>query len=196
MPFEPRPYRQVARAAATADTGRRIVDAFEAALRARPVDAITLDQIATAAGTTRQTVIRLFGGKDGLLEAFAVKMASDVTARRALPDRPSARQATRVVVADYEIVGDFIVRLLAEEERHPVLTPFLDSGRAAHRAWCAGTFATALPADPAEREAMVTQIVIAFDVYTWKLLRRDFHYPLEKTEALIAALIAKIVNEE
>ena len=191
-----RPYRQVARAAATVDTRRRIVEAFETALRDRWMDDITLDQTAVAAGTTRQTVIRLFGGKEGLLEAVADKIAKEVQDRRGLPDQATPAQAARVIVADYEVVGDFIVRLLAQEDRHPVLSSLLNRGRDRHRAWIAETFAPGLPADPAAREARITQLVIAGDVYTWKLLRRDLHFTIETTEALIADLIAKLLGEE
>ena len=191
-----RPYRQIARAAATDDTRRRIVEAFEAALRGRAIDAITLDQVATAAGTTRQTVIRLYGGKDGLLEAVSEKIAGEVRGRRALPDRATPAQAAHAAVKDYEVIGDFIVRLLAEEERHPALTRMLNVGRAWHRTWIGETFAHALPADPAAREARVTQCVVALDVYTWKLLRRDFHLSVKQAEALMAGMVASLLVEE
>ncbi|MBN9536550.1 MAG: TetR family transcriptional regulator, partial [Alphaproteobacteria bacterium] len=54
----PRAYRQSARANAVQDTERQIVDALIALLEERWFDEITLDDIAAAAGTTRQTVIR------------------------------------------------------------------------------------------------------------------------------------------
>ena len=152
MSSHTRPYNQTARAAATADTSRRIVEAFEAAMRDRPMDDITLDQIAAAAGTTRQTIIRLFGGKEGLLQAFTEKLASEVRVRRTVPDRPSPEQAAHALLADYEVVGDFIVRMLAQEARHPVLGTWLNVGRATHRAWIEATFAHALPGNPAARQ--------------------------------------------
>ena len=83
-----RAYHQIARAAATEDTRRRIVAAFRAALMERWMDDITLDDIAAAAGTTRQTVIRLFDGKEGLLVAVAETMKAGDRGSRA-----SSRQA-------------------------------------------------------------------------------------------------------
>jgi len=196
MSLQVRPYHQTARAAATDDTRRRIVAAFEAALRVQWMDDITLDQIAAAAGTTRQTVIRLFGGKEGLLVAFSENLAKEIAGRRALPDRATPLQAARVVIADYEVDGDFIVRALAQEERHPVLKVWLSFGRAEHRRWVSETFAHALPADHTTRQARVTQLVVATDVYTWKLLRRDFQMSVDATEALIAGLISKLLTED
>jgi AcrR family transcriptional regulator len=191
-----RPYRQNARAAATNDTRRRIVEAFEAALRDRWMDDVTLDQVAAAAGTTRRTVIRLYGGKEGLLKAYSENIFKEVLGRRALPRRPVPNQVARALIADYEVVGDLLIRLLAQEDRHPVLGTFLHPGRTRHRAWIADVFASALPTGPAAREARITQLVIATDVYSWKLLRRDLHLPVETTEALIGDMIAKLLREE
>ena len=191
-----RPYRQIARAVATDDTRRRIVAAFEAALQARPMEDITLDGVAAEAGTTRQTVIRLFGGKEGLMTALTEKLSGDVRGRRSLPERATPAQAVRAVVADYEAMGDFIIRVLAQEESHPVLGIWLNTGRAKHRAWIGETFGHALPPEPPRREAVITQIVIAADVYTWKLLRRDFQLSVEQTEALMAGMIVKLLQGE
>lgn len=52
------------------------------------IDEITLDEVAASVGTTRQTVIRLFGGKDGLLEAVI-----------GLSELERERQITRLIVA-------------------------------------------------------------------------------------------------
>src|SRR4051812_32208223 len=100
---EIRPYRQVARAAATGATRRRIIDAFHQALQVRWLEEITLDSVAAAAGTPRQTVIRLFGGKEGLLSAPAERTADEVERRRALPQHASVETAARVIAEDYEV---------------------------------------------------------------------------------------------
>ena len=195
MPAQPRPYRQVARAAAARDTQDRIVSAFAVALQTRWMDEITLDDIAATAGTTRQTVIRLFGGKKGLLGAVAQHMGQEVAARRALPAAATPSQATRALLADYEISGDTVTRLLAQEDRHPELTAILTIGRRQHREWVATTFAHALPRrQSARREALITQLAIVTDVYTWKLLRRDFGHAATDAESLIADMIAKLLN--
>ncbi len=189
-----RPYRQVARAAATEETRRRIVTAFAEALAERWLDEITLDELAAAAGTTRQTVIRLFGGKEGLLDAVVDWMREGVLTRRTLAPGPAAIAVARAVGADYETSGDMIIRLLALEGRHPGLSAFLDYGRRQHRAWIGEAFAGPIASyPPAERAALTDRLIVATDVYSWKLLRRDFGRSRIETEAAIAALIAAIL---
>jgi len=193
---QPRPYRQVARAAATEETRSRIVGAFAAALGTLWLDEITLDGIATAAGTTRQTVIRLFGGKEGLLAAVADRMREEVVIRRALPDGPIPAAVARALGEDYEASGDMIIRLLAQEDRHPGLSVLLNYGRHHHREWMAAVFAGPIAAcPPAGREALTDRLIVATDVYSWKLLRRDIGRSRRETEAAIAAIMAAILAE-
>ncbi|MBW6400263.1 TetR/AcrR family transcriptional regulator [Roseomonas sp. HJA6] len=189
-----RPYRQVARAAATEETRRRIVTAFAEALAQRWLDEITLDELATAAGTTRQTVIRLFGGKEGLLDAVVDWMREGVVIRRTLMPGPTAIAVARAVGADYETSGDMLIRLLAQEGRHPGLFTLLDLGRRHHRTWIGEVLAGPIASHPpAEREALTDRLIVATDVYSWKLLRRDAGRSRIETEAAIAALIAAIL---
>jgi hypothetical protein len=43
-----------------------------------------------------------------------------------------------------------------------------------------------------ERERQVTRLIVATDIYTWKLLRRDFG----KSQAEVALLMAGIIHRE
>ena len=80
-----RRYSQSARAQSAEATARRIVDAFLAQLMEQWFDEITLDRVAADAGVTVQTVVRRFGGKEGLLAGAVKTMAPQVSARRATP---------------------------------------------------------------------------------------------------------------
>jgi AcrR family transcriptional regulator len=196
MSVTTRPYRQTARAAATQETQRRIVAAFREALSARWMDEITLDEVAAEAGTTRQTVIRMFGGKDGLLLAVAQVMKDEIRQLRAVAPGADPRAAVRALVRDYEINGDIILRLLAQEERHAALTPVLNIGRNWHRRWLEEIFAPTLAKlSRTERTRRTTQIVAVTDVYVWKLLRRDFRHSVAEVEALIAGMLQKLLEE-
>jgi AcrR family transcriptional regulator len=191
-----RPYRQVARAAATEETRRRIVTAFAEALAQRWLDEITLDELSAAAGTTRQTVIRLFGGKEGLLAAVVEWMREGVVVRRTLPPGSAslAIAVARALGEDYEASGDMVLRLLAQEGRHPGLSTLLNLGRRHHRNWVEQVLADPIAAcPPAMREAFIDRLIVATDVYSWKLLRRDIGRSRTETEAAIADLIAAVV---
>src|SRR3712207_5774011 len=164
-----RPYRQVARAAAAEQTRSRIAEAFASAIGRQWIDEVTLDEVAADAGTTRQTVIRLFGGKEGLLTAVAERIGQRAVLRRALPPGPLAHAVARAVANDYEVSGDTVLKLLAQEGRYPVMATLLDIGRRWHREWVEAACTPALAArPPAVRRRLLDQLVVATDVYTWK----------------------------
>jgi AcrR family transcriptional regulator len=150
--------------------------------------------VAQDADVTVQTVVRRFGGKDGLIAAAAELLGQEIAARRDVP--PGAvEQALTALVADYELTGDLIIRLLAQEPRHPALRAPLDRGRAGHRAWLAAVFAPRLAGlAPQARKRRLDALVVATDVYAWKLLRRDMgHGPAEVaavTRGLVAGALA------
>src|SRR2546423_2368540 len=80
-----RRYLQGARAEAAEATGRHIVEAFLAQLMTQWFDDITLDRVAEDARVTVQTVVRRFGGKEGLLGEAVKIMALQIRAQRGNP---------------------------------------------------------------------------------------------------------------
>jgi AcrR family transcriptional regulator len=192
---EKRPYRQGARAEAAEATGRRIAAVFVEAMRDRWLEDITLDQVAEAAGVTVQTVIRRFGGKEGLLRAARDHIGGEVLAVREAPVGDLER-AVANVCADYESTGDMIGRLLAQEKRFPDLKPFLDFGRNGHRAWVSEVAAPWLEGlDRKAREAALDSLVAALDVYVWQLLRRDLGRSAEATRKTMLRLARGVVDQ-
>jgi AcrR family transcriptional regulator len=193
MPIAKRTYHQTARAAAADTLRRRVVAAFKDLLLARWIDEITLDEVAASAGTTRQSVIRLFGGKEGLLEAVLDFLRAEAAPRTSMPADASARAAVETLIAHYESVGDMVVRFLAQEERHSALRPLLAQGRHEHRTWVAERFgSTQSGLSELERERQITRLIVATDIYTWKLLRRDFG----KSQDEVLHLMVGIINKE
>lgn len=193
MPIAKRPYRQTARAEAAEGLRQRVIMAFHDLLLSRWIDEITLDEVALSAGTTRQTVIRLFGGKDGLLERVIGLVSARAEPRVSLSRDVSPQAAIEALIAHYEAVGDMIVRFLAQEERHCALRPLLAKGRREHRAWVAERFgSTQNGLNARERERQITRLVVATDIYTWKLLRRDFG----KSQHEVLQLMVSIINKE
>jgi len=168
-----RHYHQQARAESSEATGRRIIDAFLARLLNQWFDEITLDRVAEDAGVTVQTIVRRFGSKDGLLASAVKVMAVQIEARRTAPAGNVQELVTRLI-EDYEHTGDGVIRLLALEPRYPALQEVLEFGRKEHRRWVATAFAEPLSKlDAPGRANALDALVVAMDVYTWKLLRRD-----------------------
>ncbi len=186
-----RAYEQGARAEAAEETYRRILDAFMALARAKWLDDITLAEIAAAAGVTVQTVIRRFGGKDGLIAAFNMTVGPQIEARRRAG---SASHATAIaaLIDDYEMTGDLVVRLLAQELRHSALTPVLAHGRAKHREQTELAFRDVLDRlKGAARERHLRSLIAVTDVYVWQVFRRD----MEMDRKAVTALILETVNK-
>ena len=184
-----RSYKQGARAAAAEATGERILDVFTAALRDSWFDAITLDEVAREAGVTVQTVIRRFGGKDGLLQASRERFEIAIRQRRVVPVG-DADKAVAAVIEDYEVSGDLIMRVLAQEDRYEPLRAVTDEGRAGHRAWLSDTFAPWLSRlEPAAQTAAHDGLVVATDIYVWKLVRRD----MGRSKPALAAIMRRMI---
>src|SRR4051812_11478457 len=195
MKTTPRSYHQTARAGSTEATGRRIVQAFLTRLMRQWFDEITLDAVAEDAGVTVQTIVRRFGGKEGLLRGAANSMGAQISAQRASPPGDIDRLVQNLM-EDYEKTGDAVIRLLALEPRHAAVKAVVDFGRGEHRRWVAGAFAQALGRlSPGDRQGVLDELVIVTDVYTWKLLRRDMGRSAPATAATMKNLIQAIITD-
>jgi AcrR family transcriptional regulator len=155
-------------------------------------DDFTLDEVAARAGTTVQTVLRIYGSK----EALSV-LAMEASADRVRPAPPpgDVAAAVRVLYDDYEDIGDRVIRYLADELRHPALASKVELGRQAHRKWVETAFASQLRARRgAARERMLHALIVATDVYVWKLLRRDLKLDRGAAESLVENIVQAIVR--
>lgn len=186
----------VARAEAAEATAERILDAAIQLFWERPTDQIPLDDVANRAGVSVQTVIRRFGGKEGLLAAGAVRESARVRSPRDQAPAGDVAAAVKVLMDHYEDLGDRVLKLLAEENRIPGLREIADQGREYHREWCARVFSAALARPPsADRGRRLAQVVAVCDVHVWKLLRRDAGLSREQTELALVELLEPLIKE-
>jgi len=186
-------YRQKARAEASEATAQRIMEAFFECTKQRWFDEITLEEVARRAGVTVRTVIRRFGGKDGLLSSTFEHIAPRIRDQRTAAPGDIDGAITRVLDL-YEGLGDGAIRNLAQEPRHPALKVVMDLGRRGHRVITAEAFAPWLDPLPEDRrQEALDAFVIALDVYTWKLLRRDMGRSVQQTKAVMRGLVDGIL---
>ncbi len=184
-----------ARAESAAATGERILDAAVEVFWEQPTDRVSLDDVARRAGVAVQTVIRRFGGKDGLLTAAAEREATRVRVQRDQAPAGDVRGAVRVLVEHYEELGERVLTLLAEERRVPGLREVAGRGRLLHRQWCERVFAASLlPRSGVERQRRLAQFVAVCDVYTWKLLRLDAGLSRRQTELALFELLQPLLD--
>lgn len=190
-----RPYRMVARADAVARTRDRILDAAIAQFWEDPAPDVSLDAVAARAGVSVQTVIRHFGGKEGLFEASVRRESARVEEQRSHAPPHNAQAAVRVLFDHYEELGDRVLRMLSEEGRIAGLRELADLGRAAHRRWCERVFESTLTRlSGADRRRRLAQFVAVCDVYNWKLLRRDSRLSRRQAELAVIELLEPLME--
>ena len=123
-----RTYTMTARAEEAERTRLRILDAAVALATRRLLAEISLDDIATEAGVSVQTLMRRFGSRAGLIEAAAAHASAEVSAERQTPVGDVAA-AVDVVVDHYEQRGNGVILLLAQEGSDPQVRRITDDGR-------------------------------------------------------------------
>jgi AcrR family transcriptional regulator len=182
-----RTYTMSARAKAVEQTRQRILEATLELSATHRIAAISLDDVATAAGVSVQTVLRQFGSRAALIDATVIHADGVITEeRRTLAG--DARGAVAVVLEHYERRGDAVLLLLAQEIDDPVVRGMTARGKRLHRAWVEEVFAPFGPDD-----ATVDLLVVATDVYTWKLLRHDRGLSRPQTEARMVTLVQALL---
>jgi AcrR family transcriptional regulator len=193
---ETRAYRMTARAEAAAETGERILDAAIALFWERPTDQIVLREVAERAGVTVQTVIRRYGGREGLLAAAGERQLRATESERAVPVG-NVEAALSALLDHYERNAAGVLRLLAAEESSPVLAEFAERGRQLHREWCRDVFAPFLAhLAGVHHERRFAQVVAVCDVYTWKLLRLDAGLSRRQTHLAISELLEPLLTAD
>ncbi len=186
-----RPYKKVARERSEQRTHDTLLDAADEELSAGRWAKVSLEAMAAKAGVTKQTVLRHFGSKDGLLEA-AIRRTSEIVRReRAQAPVGDVPGAVRNLMVHYERWGDVVMRVLAEEHRIPLVRKVTDRGREVHLEWVQRTFEPQLSSlrDDEARKVRMAQLVAVCDVYVWKLLRRDMKLNVSQAEVALIELI-------
>ncbi len=187
-----RPYRMTARAQAVGETRRAILDAVIALHGERLSGEISLADVGERAGVSVQTVLRHYGSREGLIEAALEAASADVEdERRVAPGDVSG--GVRAVVEHYELRGDGVLLLLAQERTQALAARVTRQGRSLHRRWVTDTFGPLLPTGRGRAEA-VDLLVVATDVYTWKLLRRDGGLSPARTRARMERLVRAVLD--
>lgn len=187
-----RRYTMTTRAEAAERTRMRILDAAVSLADSKLLADILLDDIATEAGVSVQTVLRRFGNRAGLIEAARQHAQARVEEERRTPVG-DVDAAVRTVVDHYEERGDGVVLMLAQERTDEAIRTITTGGRALHRTWVTDAFGPYLPEDQENREGLVDLLAVATDVYTWKQLRRDRGLSRADTEARMTSLVRALL---
>jgi len=174
-------------------TRARILDSAVDELWRRRGSEVRLEDVATGAGVTVQTVLRIFGRRSDLLASASTQFRDRILEQRESAEPGDVAGTITALFDHYEEMGDFVIRNLAEEEILPELREWLEQGRQAHRQSMEHQFGPQL-AGRGDRALLLDALVIACDVYTWKLLRRDARRSRDDAEACVRFLVSRILE--
>lgn len=199
MKLENRAYNNSARLAKAEELRLKMMTCAINLYRERGYDSFTLDDVASCAGTTVQTVLRKFGSKTTLI-VEALRVSSIAHHGETLLGEATTDDLPKLVSELYDFydrIGDAVLRNLADAFRLPELQEANEQGREGHRNWVAKTFANELAAesDP-EREALFNAIMAATDIYLWQVLRRDQQLEPATADAAILRILRGLTKGE
>lgn len=189
-----RTYTMRARADGVARTRGQILDAAWSLCEEKLSFAIGLADVAERSGVTVRTILRHFGSREKLFDEVSAHARDAVSTERETPVG-DARQAVETIAAHYELRGDFVMRMLEQESVDDGFARQVAMGRRLHRNWVRTVFATQIE-QAQDGKALEDLLVVATDVYTWKLLRRDAGLSRARTEERMHTMIRRLVGEE
>ena len=191
-----RPYTKVARAAAEDRTHVALLDAAEQAFLVRLVGTMLARRGGRRAGVTKQTLLRHFGSKDGLLEQTYARAFERVRAQRLRAPSDDVAGAVDNLLDHYEEDGDRALRIGAMASSEPI-AGLVAARRQLHYDWVDHAFGRWLARPRGRRRAHVRAALIALcDVQTWSILRRDLGLPRRDVRAALVLAIDRLLEED
>jgi AcrR family transcriptional regulator len=182
-----------ARAEGAERTADRIVDAMLMRLTTTSYEQIRIEDVASDAGVTGQTVIRRFTGKAGLMNATVQRELGRIAAAREAAAHSSPEQTIHDLVAHYERYGLLILKTYSEAPLVPGLPEIAARGRAFHVDWCRRAFRLDSALSDSQRAVRTAQIVAICDATTWRILRFDGGLDPAQTQAALGELLLPLV---
>jgi AcrR family transcriptional regulator len=195
-------YHSPVREEAEALTHQRIISTVLSLYAEKWLDQITLEEIASRAGVSVQTVLRHFGSVQKLLMEAGRAANDRAIQQRQAPPVGDIPRAIAGLIDHYEDMAPTGLRALALEGRYPELDALLEEGRRKHQEWVERVFSPYLNrALKRDRQRLKVQLAALCDMYMWKLLRLDGGLSREQavsalSEMLTALLVQKGLLEE
>lgn len=196
-----RTYRQGARAEATRRTREALFAEARRVFFAGAWAETSLEEIAGAAGTTKQTLLRHFGSKQGLLDAAGQYWREHTVRQRDAAPAGDVAAAVDNLLDHYEGAGPVVLRLLATVDGTGAgsgpMAEQLQMGRELHYAWVDRVFAPYLePLTPVARTCRRAALIAACDVYTWRILALDLALPRHQVRRTLLDTIERLIAED
>jgi|SRR5215469_6241850 len=194
MNLVPRRYSMERRSASAEATKARVHAVATALYAERPHD-FALKTVAERAGTSVQTILRIYGSKAALVATLIE--AGRTQARRSVPLPETIEAAIRARYSEYERNGELGGPAVSEPRREPLAAKQAEDARQSHRSWVEEVFAGSLGNQASlAGQARLFGLIAATDIAVWRLLRRDYGLYRRAAEAVVIGIIAAVLTAE
>jgi AcrR family transcriptional regulator len=191
-----RPYRMVRRLEQSEATAARLVDAAWQRFSTAPYESVRLSDVAADAAVTVQTLHTRFGTKEQLFTTAFRRWMAEQGSSRGHARVGDVDDVVRVLYDNYDDQGEIGLRMIAQEDRIPIIRTYTDAGRRWQRLWVAEVLRPFLDAAPADARADLHEaLIVALDIYTWRLLRLDVGHATEDARRIVVRMIRALVRE-
>jgi AcrR family transcriptional regulator len=168
-----RQYTKQARAVMETRTRAALLDAGQRLFFERGWDETSLEAVAREAGVTKQTLLRHFGSKTGLLEHAFARAFENVRHQRWDVPGDDVERAVDNLLDHYEAVGERALKIDAMAGVDAV-AEWVQRSRELHHEWVAHAFGAFLqPLRGRDLERRRAGLIAVCDVHTWQLLRQQ-----------------------
>ena len=189
-----RQYTKQARAVTEDRTRTALLDASERVFFERGWEAMSLETVARDAGVTKQTLLRHFGSKAGLLEQAFARAFQTVRDQRWDVPGDDVERAVDNLLDHYDAVGDRALKIDAMAEVDGV-AEWVQRSRQLHYEWVDHAFGAFLQPlrgrDLARRRAA---LIAVCDVHTWHLLRHQLSLGRAEVRATLILTIRGLLE--
>jgi AcrR family transcriptional regulator len=193
-----RPYKQVARAQSRQRTREALLDAAIEEFTQGHWEKVSLEAVAARAGVTKQTLLRHFGSKDGLLLQALANSGAEMLEQRWSAPRGDVEGAVDNVLDHYEAWGERSLRVGAWlQSGPPPLANISQMARQLHYDWVEYAFGPQLKRLKGQARIRCRAALIALcDVHTWWLLSHDLGLERSEVRAILTNAIERLLAEK
>jgi len=191
-----RRYRMVRRLQQSEATAERLLDAAWRRFATLPYESVRLSDIAADADVSVQTLHTRFGTKEDLFTTAFRKWMVEQGRSRQTARVGDLEDVIRVLYDNYDDQGEIGLRMIAQEDRIAAIRQDTDAGRRWQRRWVAETFEPFLAnsAGPKARADLHDALIVACDIYTWRLLRLEMGHATADARRIVIGMISALVG--
>jgi len=192
-----RPYKKLAREQSQQRNRDALLDAATEEFYSDRWQKTSLEALSRKAGVTKQTLLRHFGSKDGLLLQALMRGAAQVLEQRWSAPPGDVAATVENLLDHYETWGERSLRIGAWQRGPAVLAKLSQAARQVHYKWVEYAFGPWL--DGLERPARVRRraaLIALCDVQTWWLLSHDLGLGRPEVHATLTDAIEALIAAE